>query len=589
MASSDTLPKLAMTIKVLPPDIAARIAAGEVVERPASAVKELLENALDAGSTVITIQVVGGGLESILVSDNGHGIAYGDTQFLFQRHATSKIESENDLSEITSYGFRGEALHSLSAVAETSVLTRQSGEISGTLLHANDGKIQKISQQASRIGTTVTVNKLFSKFPARKKFLRSSQSEISRVKSVVHHYALAYPEVQFKLIVEGRTVITTSGLGDLREVSSLIFGANLGHSFLVPHRSTSPDFSVSGLLSPPAYHRSNRAHITFYVNRRPVQGKNLIFAVTEAYKGFLPQGRYPIATILLDVRPEDLDINIHPTKSEVRFHKEEYLFAFLRNIIRETLLERAPPSEFPFTVPRESVSPAVSSDPIPLTESASHDKSDHNLPEIPRPINSISSQHPIPIQNLLPALRVVGQIRKAYIVTEGPDALYLIDQHAAHERVLYEKIREKADTKHPASQGLLEPLVITLSPLEEQFLRENWEHLASHGWELEAFGANNILIRTTPPTVTDKNPIQKFHDVLESAIAEDLKLDWSERISASMACHTAVTSGMLLPHEEMQEIVRMLETAQQPRTCPHGRPTIIRIGIHELEKGFLRK
>lgn len=580
-----------MTIKVLPPEIAARIAAGEVVERPASAVKELIENAIDAGSTVITIQIVDGGLDSILVSDNGDGIAHRDTQFLFQRHATSKIESENDLSEITSYGFRGEALHSLSAVSETSILTRQSGEISGTILHAADGKIQKISQQASRIGTTVTVNKLFSKFPARKKFLRSSQSEIARVKTVVNHYALAYPEVQFKLIVDERTVITTSGLGDLREVASLIFGTNLGHSFLIPHRSSHPDYSVSGLLSPPAYHRSNRANITFYVNRRPVQGKTLMFAVTEAYKGFLPQGRYPIATILLEVPPEDLDINIHPTKSEVRFHKEEYLFTFLRNQIRETLFERAPASEFQFTVPTESMKPPLSYAPSYLKEPATHDNFGPYLPEL-IDSNILTSSKPsfVPtLKSVLPALRIVGQIRKAYIVTEGPDGLYLIDQHAAHERVLYEQIRSKSSPQSVVTQGLLEPLVITLSPLEERFLIDNWAHFAAHGWELEAFGDNNVLIRATPATIANKNPIQKFHDVLESAITEDLKLDWSERISASMACHSAVTAGMLLPIEEMHEIVRRLETALQPRTCPHGRPTVIRIGIEELEKEFLRK
>lgn len=578
-----------MSINVLNPEVAARIAAGEVVERPASAVKELIENALDAGGTIITVQVTGGGLGSILVSDNGSGIAFNDTSALFKRHATSKIQSENDLLEITTYGFRGEALHSLSAVAETSILTRQSGAISGTLLVAYNGKVQEMIKQASRVGTTVKVENLFGSIPVRKKFLRSVQSETSRVKNVVYQYALACPSVQFRLIVDGRPAITTSGHGNIREVGALIYGTTLGQAFLMPRQLPDKNFSLTGLIGPPSYHRSNRGYISIFVNRRPIQTRNLVVAITEAYKGFLPHGRFPIVNIFLEIPSEEIDINVHPTKSEVRFHNEDLPFTLIRKQVRETLLEHSPASEFQFIPYLTSTTEKNQNNANTLTTSLLKPILGQPLIACRPKSITIPPETPIPLKNLFPALRVIGQLRKTYIVAEGPDALYLIDQHAAHECVLYEKIQSDASATNPTTQSILEPILIALSATQESFVNEKGNLLSKHGWEIEQFGSNNILVRGVPPTTSKSNITQTFLDILDSAIAENLKLTWNERISASMACHSSVTAGMVLPYEQMVEVVRLLEIANQPHTCPHGRPTTIRIGMDQLEKEFLRK
>ena len=334
-----------MPIRVLPHEVAARIAAGEVVERPASAVKELVENALDAGATTVRVEVKAGGLDGVRVVDNGCGIPASDVASLFQRHATSKLTAAEDLQSIETLGFRGEALYSLAAVAMVSVLTRTPDSDAATFVEAANGRIIRQEPRGGPVGTTVAVEELFDQVPARKKFLRSPRSELSRVNAVITNYALAYPDVRFTLTADGRTPFTSPGGGDLREAAAAVYGREAAQAFLAVETPESNGIGVTGLLSPPASTRANRSGITLFVNRRPVQSRALTFAVSEAYHGLLPSDRYPVAFLLIDVPPHDVDVNVHPTKAEVRFRREGDVFAALQKAVRETVIAVAPVPE----------------------------------------------------------------------------------------------------------------------------------------------------------------------------------------------------------------------------------------------------
>ena len=334
-----------MPIRVLPHEVAARIAAGEVVERPASAVKELVENALDAGATAVRVEVKAGGLDGVRVVDNGCGISASDVASLFQRHATSKLTAAEDLQSIETLGFRGEALYSLAAVAMVSVLTRTPDSDAATFVEAANGRILRQEPRGGPVGTTVAVEELFDQVPARKKFLRSPRSELSRVNAVITNYALAYPDVRFTLTADGRTAFTSPGGGDLREAAAAVYGREAAQAFLAVETPESNGIGVTGLLSPPESTRANRSGITLFVNRRPVQSRALTFAVSEAYHGLLPSDRYPVAFLLIDVPPHDVDVNVHPTKAEVRFRREGDVFAALQKAVRETVIAVAPVPE----------------------------------------------------------------------------------------------------------------------------------------------------------------------------------------------------------------------------------------------------
>ena len=334
-----------MPIRVLPHEVAARIAAGEVVERPASAVKELVENALDAGATAVRVEVKAGGLDGVRVVDNGCGIPASDVASLFQRHATSKLTAAEDLQSIETLGFRGEALYSLAAVAMVSVLTRTPDSDAATFVEAANGRILRQEPRGGPVGTTVAVEELFDQVPARKKFLRSPRSELSRVNAVITNYALAYPDVRFTLTADGRTAFTSPGGGDLREAAAAVYGREAAQAFLAVETPESNGIGVTGLLSPPDSTRANRSGITLFVNRRPVQSRALTFAVSEAYHGLLPSDRYPVAFLLIDVPPHDVDVNVHPTKAEVRFRREGDVFAALQKAVRETVIAVAPVPE----------------------------------------------------------------------------------------------------------------------------------------------------------------------------------------------------------------------------------------------------
>lgn len=559
-----------MPIRVLAPAVAARIAAGEVVERPASVVKELVENALDAGATRITVQVEGGGIALIRVTDDGCGIPAEELPLALARHATSKLGPDGDLSAITTLGFRGEALPSIAAAADLEIVTRVPSAPMGALLRTRDGRREPVRPAAAAVGTTVTVRGLFARQPARRKFLRSPAGEAAQIAQVVSHYVLAYPEVAFALTLDGRRAVVSPGSGDPREAAAAVYGARVAAALLEVHAAEA-GVVVRGFVAPPDFARASRAHISLFVNRRWVQHRRLAYAVEAAYETLLMSGRHPLAVIDLSLDPAEVDVNVHPAKAEVRFRAEGEVFRVVQQAVRRTLVEASPvPTAWPAAhVPAESES-GTWREPEPGT--------------LPRPV----APPAVPGRLVLPALRVVGQVAATYVVAEGPAGMYLIDQHAAHERVLYERIRVRRGG--PAVvQPLLEPVVFEPTPAQTAALAAYEAELAALGFALEPFGERAVLIRGVPAELAGRDAVRAVAEYLEAVAADSSPSDRAERAMMTLACHAAVRAGKTLTLDEMRELVRLLEACESPQTCPHGRPTMVHVSAAALEREFGRR
>jgi DNA mismatch repair protein MutL len=571
-----------MPIRILSPDVAAKIAAGEVVERPASVVKELVENSLDAGATQIAIEVQGGGVRLIRVVDNGAGIPPEEVDLAFERFATSKVFSAEDLEGISSLGFRGEALPSIAAVSEVTMVSRSRDELSGIFVNIKDGAILEKAKRGCPVGTTVTVRNLFRNVPARLKFLKSTATENGHISNLVTQYSLAFPEVRFTLIVEGKTAFRSTGSGSLREVLGAVYGLDTARAMLqIEAKQSDPLLpNVSGFVSPLSLTRASRNYLSFFVNRRWVQSRMLTYALEEAYKGLLVTGRHPLAVINISLPPQDIDVNVHPAKSEVRFRNERDIFYAIQKAVRETLTAQAsmPTLDTLQTAPRTPLAPA----PLPAFDARA------DAAAIRTPLATPPSAEPPAVRGTLPILRVVGQMANTYIIAEGPDGMYLIDQHAAHERVLFEKIRDQRVKQAVEVQGLLQPLPVELTVRQQELLELQSEALSEYGFGIEHFGERTCLVRSVPALLSGQNVAQSLVEMLDF-LGEGEKSDLREEIAASLACHGAVRAGQVLSHDEMRDLIRQLEQASQPRTCPHGRPTMVHLSSSQLEKGFGRK
>jgi DNA mismatch repair protein MutL len=554
-----------MPIRVLDKELVARIAAGEVVERPASVVKELVENSLDAGSTQISVEVRGGGVNFIRVIDNGAGIQPVEMELAFERYATSKISGFDDLETITSLGFRGEALPSIAAVADVDIVTSAIGETVGAYLSLKDGTIASRRSQGRSQGTTITVRNLFRQVPARLKFLKSPATENSHIANVVSQYALAFPEVRFALLIEGRVGLRTPGNGQLIDSVIEVYGLEVAQQMLEIKSTSDAPPTVTGMVGSPAVSRSSRGYFSFFVNRRWITSRLLARAVVEAYHGLLMSGKYPIAVINVWLSPQEVDTNIHPTKTEVKFQQEHVVFSTVQRAVRQALVEQMPVPVI--TAPTKS---PVEPGPALWT---SAEVSQTSLPPV-------ASQVPM---TALPVLRVLGQLANTYIIAEGPDGLYLIDQHAAHERVLFERIKTQWSRREVEVQGLLEPVTVEVNPKQEEVLKSHYQGLAEFGFSIESFGDRTCLVRAVPALLYDKDWKGMLTELLDSDNA-----DLAERGSVSMACHSAVRGGQALADSELRELVRQLEQAAIPHTCPHGRPTMIRLSSGQLAKEFGR-
>ncbi|MGQ9545675.1 MAG: DNA mismatch repair endonuclease MutL [Dehalococcoidia bacterium] len=555
-----------MAIRVLAPEVVSKIAAGEVIERPASVVKELIENSLDAGATEISVAVQGAGVELIKVSDNGVGIPASEVELAFHRYATSKIGNLDDLDRISSLGFRGEALPSIAAAAEVEISTQTSWESVGTYMYLRKGEVVRRESRARPPGTTVTVRRLFRYFPVRLKFLKSVSTENSHIANILSQYALAFPEVKFSLVLDKHLSLRTTGNGDLREVVNELYGSEIAQKMLKVEQKDGL-VKVSGLVSPGSLARSNRNYLSFFINRRWVRSPLLTRATEEAYRGLLMDGQHPIAVINVSLPAQELDVNIHPCKAQIKFCHEQAVFSGVRKAIEEALAR----------------TPITSSKAVPLSLSSGQWQS-------PRMI--MDNEPAFVVAQLptleLPLLRVLGQLANTYIIAEGPDGLYLIDQHAAHERILYDRILAQWSQKEVEVQGLLQPLTIEFSPREEETLRASREFLVEFGFDIEPFGSRSYLIRTMPALMARANIIEIITSLLDSLASKDSLNPWEEKIAQSLACHGAIRAGQQLSNEEMRELIKQLEQTKQPRACPHGRPTMIHLSAHQLEKEFGR-
>ncbi len=576
-----------MPIKILDQEVVSRIAAGEVVERPASVVKELVENSLDAGASQVSIEVRGGGVSLIRVTDNGAGIHPEELELAFQRYATSKITGLDDLESISSLGFRGEALPSIAAVSEIEVVSCAGGETTGNYLKMKGGVGAGKRSQGRARGTTITVRDLLRNVPARLKFLKSTATENSHIADIVSQYALAYPEVRFSLSVDGRAVLRTPGSGLLIDSIAEVFGPEVARKMLPvggeegqwQGGSASSSITVTGMVGSPAVSRSNRNYLSFFVNRRWINSRLLNWAVEEAYHGLLMQGKHPVAVINIEMPPGEVDVNVHPTKTEVKFRNERLVFSTVQKAVRRALIELAPVPGIEevaaaYGKPEQSVQPGRTLWTSPPAGNA------------PSPFATPPAAQPTPVVSL-PALRLLGQLAGSYIVAEGPEGLYVIDQHAAHERIVFEMIQRQSSGREVKVQGLLEPATLEVAPGQDEILKTRYQELSEFGFSLEPFGDRTYLVRSVPAVLGGRDWTSTLRELLDSLL-EERDSDWREKLSISISCHSAIRAGQVLADDEMRGLLRQLEQTETPNTCPHGRPTIIRLSSSQLEREFRR-
>jgi DNA mismatch repair protein MutL len=572
-----------MPIRILPEEVASQIAAGEVVERPASVVKELLENSLDAGATQIAIKIERAGSRLIEVGDDGSGIPIDEVELAVARHATSKLTSAQDLQHVTTLGFRGEALASIASVSQMSLTSCAAGSALGSQLSIDAGHVQRLEKVAAPVGTLVRVQNLFHNVPARKKFLKADITERRKIDDLVSRYALAYPKVRFILHQDDKPVLQTSGNGDRREVLASLYGIDIARQMLELHLEDG-DTRLEGFTSPISLTRSNRREITFFVNGRWIQDVSLSTALIKGYHTLLMVGRYPLAVVFLHIAPEKVDVNVHPTKAEVRFQDPGRIFSVVQRAVRRTLLVDSPVPAM--LAPRWQVSSAQPRmiDPGWEMISVGRPPAQGNAETADQPDQAALPEESIPL------LRLVGQVGKTYLVAEGPDGLYLIDQHAAHERVLYERFLHQRPEKIP-SQTLLEGITFQLPPGKATLLGDQLPLLRELGFDVELFGPGSFRVRSVPAFLSGADPLASIQVLVEEFEEDEtpLKNEIDKRAIARICKRAAVKGGQTLTPDEQVKLLRDLEACQSPRTCPHGRPTMIHLSVDLLERQFGRR
>ena len=578
-----------MKITILPDEVASQIAAGEVVERPASVVKELLENAIDAGAERITIRVEEAGRKLIEVSDDGSGIPAEELSLAVARHATSKLHSAEELFQIRTLGFRGEALASIGSVSRMTILSNQSGQKVGARMDMEGGKIVRSEPAGAVQGTTVKVRDLFYNTPARLKFLKRDQTEKQQIDNLVSRYTLAYPHLSIQLEEDRKPVLRTTGNGDRREVLAQLYGVDLARQLLeVIFEEDGID--INGFISPISINRSNRRDITFFVNGRWVQDTTLVTALMKAYQSFLMVGRYPLSVLFLQIDPKDVDVNVHPAKAEVRFRQPDEIFTSVQRAVRRALMAYSPVPQLVPTFWRTHNDEATRFEPsIEPAGLAGSERLQDQSDGITTPSQVDGQTGQLPHISAIPILRLIGQIGATYIVAEGPDGLYLIDQHAAHERVLYEKMLNTRG--QVVSQSLLDPLVVQLPPQSAKILQENLPVMKKIGFQVEEFGINTFRVSAIPAIFTGKDPHAAIRSVVEDFEEDETPLQGlvEEKIIARICKRMAVKGGAVLSSDEQQALLRDLEGCAAPRTCPHGRPTMIHLSVDLLERQFGRR
>jgi DNA mismatch repair protein MutL len=576
-------------IRVLQETVANQIAAGEVVERPASVVKELVENSLDSGASGIRIEIEGGGADRIRISDNGSGMDRDDSTIAFERHATSKIQSAADLAAIHTFGFRGEALPSIASVSDTTLITSTGSDEGGWRVRLQRGRLLDVEPASHPRGTTVEVEHLFRNAPARRKFLRTAATETGQIADRVTRIAAAHPAVAFALVSGGRELLNWPAVASVHERLEQIVGQGVvGTLVSVDHRAGR--MRLSGLASVPSVHRPTARDQNLFVNARPVRDRRLLHAVGEAYRSLLPRGRYPLVYLFLEIPAEAVDINVHPAKSEVRFLRAGAVHDMVREGVRAAL--GAPPetsvSQHRATTLREP-SPAAPSwvsrprPPEPLGRAAD-----------PVSVDRSTTVEGLETPGLFDrnTFDAIAQYRDSYILASAPDGLVIVDQHAAHERVLYERLLRQCRESRVERQRLLFPVTLEVSAAHARAFEDAAETLEALGFSLGLFGPNTLKVDEVP-SITSRVDVDRLvrellDEVLEWRNVEGLE-KLQHRIVASAACHAAVRANHALATPEMMCILADLVRTEHPMTCPHGRPSVLRMSLERLEREFGRR
>jgi DNA mismatch repair protein MutL len=595
---------ISMPIHLLSPEVASQIAAGEVVERPASVVKELLENALDAGAKHITIHIREAGQRLVEVSDDGCGIPVDELLLSVERHATSKLNSADDLFRIVTLGFRGEALASIGSVSRLTITSRIIGSSTGGRISVEAGQAGKLQLVGSPVGTLVAVEDLFYSVPARLKFLKHPTTERRHIDEMVTRYALAYPDVHFRLYQDERPALLTSGNGNRREILATLYGVEVARQMLEV-LAEEEELSVTGFISPISLTRSNRREITFFVNGRPVQDPALGTALVQAYHTLLMVGRYPLSILFLKIPAETVDVNVHPTKAEVRFKNADLVFRGVQRAVRRALLAHISvpsmsgnlywPDSHASPGPGKQMDPAwnISADLKENPITAPTPYAGAFTPSQPRQVGMTGVG--------VPLLRLVGQIASAYLVAEGPDGLYLIDQHAAHERVLFESFMamwigsnqpyDGTMTNRIPAQILLQPVSVDMPTISARIIEDQLPILNRLGFQVELFGKGSFLVRSIPSLLIGMDPTAALAVIVEDFEEDEtpLQAENEARIIARVCKRAAVKAGQALSPVEQKALLDDLEACQSPRTCPHGRPTMIHLSVDLLERQFGRR
>ena len=667
-------------IHVLSEAVANKIAAGEVVERPASVVKELLENSLDAGSTRIRIQIEAGGKKLIQITDNGCGMVRDDALLAFERHATSKMKNAEDLLSVATLGFRGEALPSIASVSRLRLETHVPEDLSGTIVEINGGKIFKVEEAGLPIGTSITIRDLFFNTPARKKFLKSESTELSHIASLVTHYALAHPDKHFELHSATNAMLVAPPVAGHSDRVYQVFGKDVLDQLLglaavqpleriglpqpPPWRRTEEDEEAAkepgevrlhGFVSRPEIQKLNRNSIFIFVNGRLIRDRLVQHAIIEAYRNILPPTVFPVVLLFLEMPTAEVDVNVHPSKTEVRFRQQAVVHDFVRDSIRAVLMKARPIPQF---VSEIHAHPTASPSLTPGNSGeAARWRPSHQLlvggfalepPALPdvnerfqfqggialeanaavplaRAANAIAATDPaatepmlnqnfvaatkfVPDDGCTPALadeteplapgtpslatlKPLGQIRDSFILAVNPEGLWIIDQHVAHERVLFEKVLKQRALKAVQSQRLLMPLILELTPAQQAVYADISDELATNGFEAEPFGTRSLAVKVAPAGIDAAEVEHMLHELLEQFSREEQKLNLETvrtRIAASIACHAAIKVNMSLDQNKMQWLLSELSLTSFPFCCPHGRPVVLRYSLRDIQKAFKR-
>jgi DNA mismatch repair protein MutL len=572
-------------IRVLSEALASQIAAGEVVERPASVVKELVENSLDAGASTIMILIEKSGKERIRVADDGCGMSAEDARLALERHATSKLESAADLARVSTLGFRGEALPSIASVSRFTLTTRDEASAAGCEIVVEGGKERHFARIGCPRGTVVEVRRLFFNLPARRKFLRSDVTEAAHIAALVSQLAAAHPGVRFRLEHGARTVLDAAPVGSREERLYQIERDWVEAAIRVDEPLGG--LRLSGWLTPPAAERGSSNRLHFFVNRRPVKDRILAHAVLEAYRQVSSKSGTPRAYLFLELPPEKVDVNVHPAKTEVRFVDQAFVHQAVFSALRNTLggERRAPEVLVPAALPAErAAASGLAGEPLPTYAGGLEMAATvwgESAPARPRAFVEFAREPPA----------VLGQFRASFIIAVDADSMWLVDQHAAHERILYEELLERGNRARPEQQLLLSAATVELGPAERVTLEEELPRLASLGFDLESFGPAALLIRAVPAPLSGLDPVR----LVKAALAEpeeecraSASAEVEKRLAARVACHAAVKIHTPLGPEKMRFLLHRLWMAAQPTVCPHGRPTTLRIGREQVEGTFGR-